>query len=102
MGDRWYLDELLVNIQGRQQFLWPAVDDVIRPGQPPPPDAEAPGAVPRSEVRVEHDPVDAVVRPVEQILIATTQRIGHLSSEQACRGGFQRPADLAGRHPAAP
>ena len=32
MGDRWYLDELFVNIQGRRQYLWRAVDqdgDVI-------------------------------------------------------------------------
>ncbi len=32
MGDTWYLDELFVNIQGRQQYLWRAVDqdgDVI-------------------------------------------------------------------------
>jgi putative transposase len=32
MGDDWYLDELFVNIQGRQQYLWRAVDhdgDVI-------------------------------------------------------------------------
>jgi putative transposase len=31
-GDTWYLDELFVNIQGRQQYLWRAVDqdgDVI-------------------------------------------------------------------------
>ena len=26
MGDTWYLDELFVNIQGRQQYLWRAVD----------------------------------------------------------------------------
>ncbi len=32
MGDTWHLDELFVNIQGRQQYLWRAVDqdgDVI-------------------------------------------------------------------------
>ena len=32
MGDTWYLDELLVMIRGRQQYLWRAVDqdgDVI-------------------------------------------------------------------------
>ena len=32
MGDSWYLDELFVNIQGRRQYLWRAVDqdgDVI-------------------------------------------------------------------------
>jgi putative transposase len=32
MGDTWYLDELFVNIHGRQQYLWRAVDqdgDVI-------------------------------------------------------------------------
>ena len=32
MGDTWYLDELFVTIQGRQQYLWRAVDqdgDVI-------------------------------------------------------------------------
>jgi len=32
MGDTWYLDELFVMIQGRQQYLWRAVDqdgDVI-------------------------------------------------------------------------
>ena len=32
MGDTWYLDELFVNIQGRRQYLWRAVDqdgDVI-------------------------------------------------------------------------
>jgi putative transposase len=32
LGDTWYLDELFVNIQGRQQYLWRAVDqdgDVI-------------------------------------------------------------------------
>ncbi len=27
MGDTWYLDELLVKIQGRQQYLWRAVDE---------------------------------------------------------------------------
>ena len=27
MGDMWYLDELFVNIQGRQQYLWRAVDE---------------------------------------------------------------------------
>ena len=26
LGDTWYLDELFVNIQGRQQYLWRAVD----------------------------------------------------------------------------
>ena len=32
MGDTWYLDELVVTIQGRCQYLWRAVDkdgDVI-------------------------------------------------------------------------
>src|SRR5712691_467045 len=32
LGDRWYLDELFVTIQGRRQYLWRAVDqdgDVI-------------------------------------------------------------------------
>ena len=32
LGDNWYLDELFVNIQGRRQYLWRAVDrdgDVI-------------------------------------------------------------------------
>jgi len=32
MGDTWYLDEVFVTIQGRQQYLWRAVDrdgDVI-------------------------------------------------------------------------
>ena len=27
MGDTWYVDELFVNIQGRQQYLWRAVDE---------------------------------------------------------------------------
>ena len=27
MGDTWYLDELFVAIQGRQQYLWRAVDE---------------------------------------------------------------------------
>ena len=27
MGDTWYLDELFVNIQGRQQYLWRVVDE---------------------------------------------------------------------------
>ncbi len=27
MGDIWYLDELFVTIQGRQQYLWRAVDE---------------------------------------------------------------------------
>ena len=27
MGDTWFLDELFVNIQGRQQYLWRAVDE---------------------------------------------------------------------------
>jgi putative transposase len=27
MGDTWYLDELFVTIQGRQQYLWRAVDE---------------------------------------------------------------------------
>ena len=27
MGDTWYLDELFVNIHGRQQYLWRAVDE---------------------------------------------------------------------------
>ena len=27
MGDTWYLDELCVKIQGRQQYLWRAVDE---------------------------------------------------------------------------
>ena len=27
MGDTWYLDELFVKIQGRQQYLWLAVDE---------------------------------------------------------------------------
>ena len=26
MGNTWYLDELFVNIQGRRQYLWRAVD----------------------------------------------------------------------------
>ncbi len=26
-GDTWYLDELFVRIQGRQQYLWRAVDE---------------------------------------------------------------------------
>ena len=26
MGDTWSLDELFVNIQGRRQYLWRAVD----------------------------------------------------------------------------
>ena len=26
MGDTWYLDEVFVKIQGRQQYLWRAVD----------------------------------------------------------------------------
>jgi putative transposase len=32
LGDTWHLDELFVNIQGRQHYLWRAVDqdgDVI-------------------------------------------------------------------------
>src|ERR1019366_2822749 len=32
LGDAWYLDELFVTIQGRQQYLWRAIDydgDVI-------------------------------------------------------------------------
>ncbi|MBN4048199.1 IS6 family transposase [bacterium AH-315-O15] len=32
LGDTWYLDELFVNVQGRRQYLWRAVDqdgDVI-------------------------------------------------------------------------
>jgi putative transposase len=32
LGDTWHLDELFVHIQGRQQYLWRAVDqdgDVI-------------------------------------------------------------------------
>ena len=28
MGDTWYLDELFVNIQRRQQYLWRAVDSL--------------------------------------------------------------------------
>ncbi len=27
MGDTWHLDELFVKIQGRQQYLWRAVDE---------------------------------------------------------------------------
>ncbi len=27
MGDTWHLDELFVNIRGRQQYLWRAVDE---------------------------------------------------------------------------
>jgi len=27
MGDTWYLDELFVTIQGRQQYLWRTVDE---------------------------------------------------------------------------
>ena len=27
LGDTWYLDELFVNIRGRQQYLWRAVDE---------------------------------------------------------------------------
>ena len=27
MGDTWYLDELFVTLQGRQQYLWRAVDE---------------------------------------------------------------------------
>jgi putative transposase len=27
MGDTWHLDELFVNIEGRQQYLWRAVDE---------------------------------------------------------------------------
>ena len=27
LGDTWYLDELFVNIQGRQQYLWRVVDE---------------------------------------------------------------------------
>ncbi len=32
MGDTWYLDELFVTIQGRQQYLWRAVDEVCSAG----------------------------------------------------------------------
>ena len=35
MGDTWHLDEVFVTIQGRQQYLWRAVDeDGDRPGHP--------------------------------------------------------------------
>ena len=27
MGDTWHLDELFVALQGRQQYLWRAVDE---------------------------------------------------------------------------
>ena len=27
MGDTWHLDELFVTLQGRRQYLWPAVDE---------------------------------------------------------------------------
>ena len=27
MGDTWHLDEVFVKIQGRQQYLWRAVDE---------------------------------------------------------------------------
>ena len=27
LGDTWYLDELFVTLNGRQQYLWPAVDE---------------------------------------------------------------------------
>ena len=27
LGDTWYLDEVFVKIQGRQQYLWRAVDE---------------------------------------------------------------------------
>ena len=27
MGDTWHLDEVFVTIQGRQQYLWRAVDE---------------------------------------------------------------------------
>ncbi len=27
MGDTWYLDELFVTLNGRQQYLWRAVDE---------------------------------------------------------------------------
>ena len=29
MGDTWYLDEVFVTIQGRQQYLWRAVDEPV-------------------------------------------------------------------------
>ena len=29
MGDTWYLDEVFVQIQGRQQYLWRAVDEDV-------------------------------------------------------------------------
>ena len=64
MGDTWYLDELFVNIQGRRQSLWRAVDqdgdvmdilvqsrlDTLDRGDP-----GAPGKCPR-EILVEIEP----------------------------------------------
>ena len=44
LGDTWHLDELFVNIHGRQQYLWRAVDqdgDVI--DNPPPAQARSAG-----------------------------------------------------------
>ena len=48
LGDTWYLDEVFVNIQGRRQYLWRAVDqdgDVIDIPRPIPAESSVGHAV---------------------------------------------------------
>jgi hypothetical protein len=50
---------------------------LVRSGQRPPPHTEPAGIMAHAEVRVQNDPVDAIVTADQQILVESTQPIGH-------------------------
>ena len=60
----------------------PPTTRVIGPGQCPPPQTEPACTVPHSEVRVQHDPIHAIVAASQQFLIPSAQPIhgGHATS----------------------
>ena len=53
------------------------VQCLIRPGQRPPPQTESARVMPHPEIRIQHDPIHAVVAAGQQILIESAQPIGH-------------------------
>ncbi len=59
--------------------------------QPSPPHPEPARAVTHREVRVEHDPIDTVIRPGQQVAIAGSQTISHPATI-----GPESPATLHG------
>src|ERR1700739_1037562 len=50
---------------------------LVRSGQRPPPHTEPAGIMAQAEVRVQNDPVDAIVTADHQILVVSTQPIRH-------------------------